>query len=158
MKKLLYIFTALAFLCSCSDRVDIIFDTPFVSVSDETELNTSMVIDKDANNLLTTLIIRLTVSNNYFKDAISVEYELIAGNGLTEGVDFKVQPSTKSPLLFEKGTYTMPVRIIWMKNPDFDPEKDNTLTLKLCGSNIPEMVYGYPGPNALRSSFVFTKK
>lgn len=158
MKRLLYIFAALALLCSCSDRVDIIFDTPFVSVSDESELATSMIVDKDANNLLTTLVVRLTVSNNYFTDDISVEYELIEGNGIKEGIDYKVQPSTKSPLLFEKGTYTLPVRIIWMSNPDFDPEKNNTLTLKLCGSSLPEMVLGYPGPNALRSTFVFTKK
>lgn len=157
MKKYILFLISAALLCSCSDRVDVVFDTPFVSISDEAELNSTMMVDKEANNLLTSLTVRLCVSNHFFTEPITVKYEMEA-DGLTEGVDFKVQPNTKSPLTFDPGNYTAPIRIIWMKNPDFDPDKKNTLTITLTWASIPEMVLGYPGPDALRSTFTFTKK
>ena len=158
MKRFVFSLISAVLLCSCSDRVDVVFDTPFVSISDEAELNSSMMVDKDANNLLTSLTVRLCVSNHYFTEPITVDYEMLVGDGLTEGVDFKVQPNTRSPLTFDPGNYTAPIRIIWLKNPAFDPDRKNTLTIVLTGSSLDGMVLGYPGPDALRSTFTFTKK
>ena len=159
MKKLLYIFTAFALLCSCSDRIDVVFDTPFVSITDENGSSTVMPIDAaKVDNLLTVLNVDLCISNHFFTEPVSIEYEVNAGNGLQEGRDFMIQPSTKSPLTFEPGTYRKYIRIIWLKNPEFDSEKDNTLTISLVSSSLPEMVIGYPGPNHLKSSFTFKKQ
>lgn len=158
MKKFIYIILVLLLACSCEDRVIVLFDTPFVSITDEGGSATSMTVPAEMNNMLTSLTVKLCVSNNYFTEPISVEYELVVGDGLKEGVDFKLQASTASPLVFEKGTYTKPIRIIWLNNPDFDASKDNTLTVRLSGSSISEMVLGYPGPDAIKSSFIFTKK
>ena len=79
---------------------------------------------------------------------------MILGDGLKEGVDFKLQASTASPLTFEPGTYDLPVRILWLKNPDFDGSKDNSLRIRLKSSSLE----GYPGPGEVRREFSFLKK
>lgn len=161
MKKALIILTAaaLVLLSSCRPwHEEVYFDTPFVSIVAEGGQNSEMVVDKEANNLLTALTVTLCASNTYFTEPVTVDYEVICGNGLKQGVDFEIQSSTKSPLTFDLGTYKKTIRILWYRNSSFDPNADNTLTIKLCGSSIPQMVFGYPGPDALHSSFIFTKQ
>lgn len=157
MNRHIIILTALLALAGCAKNDWAMFDTPYARIKDESLLVSQMTIDKEANNLLTSLSVILSASDNYFSDEISINYELVVGNGLKEGVDFKIQPSTKSPLTFEKGTYQRPIRILWYRNPDFDPSKDATLTIKLVSSNVPEMVFGFPGPDKKDSEFIFTK-
>ena len=159
MKKILIILSAaMLMLCSCEDRVKVLFDTPFVSITDESGSSCTMDIDNSVKSTLATLNIRVCASDNYFKEAITVTYEVIVGDGLTEGVDFRLQQSTSSPVTFEKGTYNMPVRLMWYANPSLDKSKDCTLKIKLTGSSIDDMVIGYPGPDKLNSTFTFTKK
>lgn len=157
MKRIIPIIFAALLLCSCQDRLNIVFDTPFVSIMDDGN-GSSITIPNDMNNVLSILTVKVNASKNYFKEAITIEYDVVVGNGLKEGVDFSIQPNTKSPLVFEPGEYSRPVRIIWNKNPNLDPEKDNTLTLVLKSSSVKEMVLGYPGPDALYSTYKFTKK
>ncbi|MGN0202838.1 MAG: hypothetical protein ACI399_08060 [Candidatus Cryptobacteroides sp.] len=144
-------------LQGCGKHEEVYFDTPFVTISDKSKLTTSMTIDKDGNNILTELCVSVNVSREKFTEAISIEYELIVGDGLEEGVDFKIQASTKSPLTFEPGIYDLPVRILWYKTDTFDESKDNSLVLRLASSSLPDMVLGYPGPNEVRRSFRFEK-
>lgn len=150
--------TVLLSLQGCEKHQEILFDTPFVSISDETGTSSSMTVSSKANNLLTSLKVDINVSAARFTDDITVEYEVIAGDGLREGVDYVIQSSTISPLVFEKGTYSLPVRLMWKYNADFDPDKDNTLVIRLKSSSMEEMIIGYPGPSALRSKFTFTKQ
>ena len=156
--KIIALFIAVLALCGCDDRLTVKFDTPFVAIADEAGTSTSMIVDKDANNLVVELDVYLCASNNWFKEEVNVEYELIVGDGLKEGVDFKVQPTTASPLIFQVGEYHKPIRVVWFRNAAFDPDKDNTLTVRLSGCSIPNTVLGYPGPNKKRSQFIFTKK
>lgn len=157
--KLIYAAAALLMLCcSCGKHEEVFFDTPFVSISDITKLTTSMIVDKDGNNVLTELCVSLNASSNWLKGPVKIEYELIVGDGLKEGVDFKVQPSTMSPLEFELGTTDLPVRILWYRNAAFDPSKDNTLEVRLTSSSMEGMLLGYPGTNSIRKSFIFTKQ
>lgn len=144
------------FLCSCEDSLNIVFDTPFVYITDEGG-SSSATITNELDYVLSALTINVNASNNYFKEPITIEYEIIAGDGLKESVDFKVQPNTKSPLTFEPGVYSKPVRIGWYKNKDFDPSKDCSLTVKITSSTLDAMVIGYPGPNAKYSSYKFNK-
>ena len=86
-----------------------------------------------------------------------MEYEVIAGDGLKEGTDFKIQSSHRSPLTFDPGSYSRPIRVIWYKSSAFDPSKDNTLTIRLTGCSDPSIILGYPGPSKKFSQHVVTK-
>lgn len=153
------ILSCICFVCSCEKHEDILFDTPFVTVTGADKISTGMVVDKDGNNLLTELCVSINVSKNYNSEAVEIEYELIVGDGLKEGTDFKVQSSCTSPVTFKTGTYDMPIRILWYRTPSFDASKDNTLTVKLTKSSIPEMVIGSPGlERTKKDRFVFTKQ
>ena len=159
MKKNRLIFALLismALLASCQKHEEIFFDTPFARIED-TNGQTTMVIDRTLDNILTEIRVVISASKNYFTEPITVEYETIVGDGLEEGVDFKIQPSHRSPITFEPGTYVMPIRVIWYKPADYDPNKDNTLTLRLSGTSVPDMVLGVPGPDAKRSEFIFNQ-
>lgn len=159
MKKLiLYVFAALssAFATACSDHTDIIFDTPFISIADSSGAS-SATVAYDANNLLSELTVSVNASNNYFTDDITVEYSVAVGDGLTEGVDFKIQPTTLSPLTFTKGTYSLPVRVIWYKRQSLDASKDNTLTFTLT-ENSAGFRNGWPGPGSIKKQYIFTRQ
>jgi hypothetical protein len=144
--------------CGCGKHEEVFFDTPFVTITDDTKFLSSMTIDKDANNKIAELCISINASRKYSQEAIVIEYELIAGDGLKEGVDFRLQASTASPVTFKPGTTEMPVRVLWLRNPDLDPGKDNTLKVRLTSSSIPEMVLGTPGPSGNNREFIFEKK
>ena len=132
-------------------------DKPFVYIQDEAG-GSKMDISAQGNNILSDL--RVYLSCKRFTEPILVHYDVIVGDGLKEGVDFVIQPTTKSPLTFKPGTYDLPVRISWKRSENFDPAKDNTLTitLKSVESTLGEFYLGLLGPDHLRSSYVFTKK
>lgn len=161
IKKILFRIVLLSAVCTligaCDKHTEVLFDTPFVSISDEQRGSSTQYISKDANNLLSPLWVDINVSSNRFTEDISIEYEIIVGDGLKEGEDFVIQSTTRSPLVFKKGTYNMPIRILWKKTP-FDPEKNNTLEIKLVSSSLEDMLIGYPGPSRKRSTFTFIKQ
>lgn len=153
-RYILTIIAAIALLCGCEKHAEVFFDTPFVRIEDANG-KASMDIDHTLDNVLTEIRVVVSASKNYFTGPITVEYETIVGDGLEEGVNFRIQPSHRSPITFEPGTYVMPIRIIWYKPATYDPNKDNTLTLRLTGTSIPEMLLGVPGPNGNKSEFVY---
>ena len=151
---------AVLLLSGCNWHEDVYFDTPYAFVLDNSGSSSSTIdsrFGKGVESVLTELKVSVSVSERYFSEPVTVEYEIIAGNGLKEGVDYKVQPSTASPLTFSQGTFSMPVRIMWLKTETPDPSKDNTLTVRISGSSVPGMVFGYPGPSHRGESFVYTK-
>ena len=160
MRKFSGILAAALLCCGCELREDVLFDTPFASVFDNAGGSSSTIdsrFGKGVESILSELKISVSISGERFTDPISVEYEVIVGDGLKEGVDFRIQPSTASPLTFSPGTYTLPVRLLWLKTGSPDSSKDNTLTIKLSGSSLEGMVLGYPGPSHKGQTFVFTK-
>lgn len=160
MRKFLGILAAALLCCGCEWHEDVLFDTPFASVFDNAGGSSSTIdsrFGKGVESILSELKVSVSVSGERFTDPISVEYEVIVGDGLKEGVDFRIQPSTASPLTFSPGTYTLPVRVLWLKTGSPDSSKDNTLTIKLSGSSLEGMVLGYPGPAGKGQTFVFTK-
>lgn len=157
MKKILAILLAAsALLSGCEVHEDTFFDIPFAYLVDSNG-QSSMIVDNSLDNLLTELYLKIDLSGNQFSEPVTVTYETTVGNGLQEGVDFKIQASTKSPLTFSRGTYSLPIRIIWLTR-DLDPSKDNTLTFTITGTSLPEMLIGLPGPDSLNKSYIFTKK
>ena len=87
-------------------------------------------------------------------ETVTVTYEVIAGDGLKEGVDYKLLNKENS-LTFLPGIYDMPIRIQWMSHA-VDPTKDNTLKIKLV-SNDKGYAIGLPGPAQLQSVLTITK-
>ena len=160
MKKFLGIFMAALLCCGCDWHEDVYFDTPFAYIFDNAGGSTATIdskFGKGVESVLTELKVSISVSEGYFTEPISIEYEVIAGAGLKGGVDYKIQPSTASPLTFSPGTYTLPVRIMWLKTDSPDSSKDNTLTIRLSRSSVDGMEIGYPGPSHKGQAFVFTK-
>lgn len=155
-KCLTILFSALLLCCGCQKHEEVFFDTPFVRIEDINGA-TAMTVDGKLDNLLTEVRIVVCASDNYFISPVTVEYETIVGDGLTEGEDFRIQPSTMSPLTFSPGTYSMIVRVVWYKRENLDPEKDNTLTLRLKGTDNPDFLLGVPGPSHKKQEFIFTK-
>ena len=131
-------------------------DKPFVYIMDESG-GGSATISATGNNISSELFVHLSCRK--FNEPIKVYYDVIVGDGLKEGVDFVIQSTTKSPITF-KNYDPQPIRISWRKTDNFDPTKDNTLTLKLqrVESNIGEFHIGYLGPDKLHNSYIFTKK
>lgn len=160
MTRINYIFAILVaavMLAGCRKHEQVFFDTPFVRIEESNGLS-SMVVDKDLDNMLTEIRIVVSASSNYFTAPIVVEYETIVGGGLVEGKDFKIQSSHRSPVTFDPGTYIMPIRVIWYKTDTFDSGKDNTLTMRLTGTSCTDMLLGVPGLDGKKKEFVFTKK
>ena len=160
MKKFLGIFMAALLCCGCDWHKDVYFDTPFAYIFDNAGGSSSTIdsrFGKGVESVLTELKVSISASENYFSEPISIEYEVFLGDGLKEGIDYKIQPSTASPLTFNPGTYTLPVRIMWLKTETPDPSKDNTLTIKLSGSSVTDMELGYHGPSHKGLTYVFTK-
>lgn len=87
-------------------------------------------------------------------ETVTVTYEIIVGDGLQEGKDYKIL-TTGNTLTFLPGIYDMPIRIQWYPNP-VDPEKDNTIKIRLI-SNDKGYSTGLPGPDQNQSLFTITK-
>ena len=88
------------------------------------------------------------------EETVTVTYEIIVGDGLKEGVDYKII-TQGSTLTFLPGIYDMPIRIQWFPNI-IDPNKDNTIKIKLL-SNDKGYSIGLPGPNQNQSVFTIRK-
>ena len=150
------LLAAAALLCGCEVHEDTFFDIPYTYFVDSNG-QSSMIVDNSLDNLLTELYLNIDLSEQYFTGPVTITYDTIVGDGLKEGVDFKIQESTKSPLTFNQGVYSLPVRIIWLTHA-LDPSKDNSLTFSITESSCQEMQIGLPGPDSINKTYVFTKK
>lgn len=135
---------------SCADDGPEVFDQPFVRIATENGTTTQTVL----SNTRVVNAYTVYLSSRPITDSLEVSYEIIAGEGLQEDVDYKVI-TTQNPLVFLPGIYDIPIRIRWMKNP-VDPSKDNTLTIRLVG-NSKGYTLGFPGPNHIQSEVTIKK-
>lgn len=155
MRKLsiLFAISIVAILSSsCEDHLKILFDDWYVCVKDENDSQSSFVPD-DADGLVGTYYFYL-VSEERKTDLI-VNYELVVGDGLKEGVDFECQNASNS-VTFAPGIYKRPMRIRFLKHP-IDPTKDNTIKIKIVSTSDQGITIGYPGPSAKFSYHTITK-
>lgn len=87
-------------------------------------------------------------------DTVSVEVEVEAGDGLVEGVDYKlVSPAS---VKFVPGVYDRVFIIEWLPH-ELDPSKDNSLTLRLHDCSDSGIVLGMPGPSKRNVSIKINK-
>lgn len=84
---------------------------------------------------------------------IVVNFVVTCGNGLAEGVDYKVA-TAGGKITFMPGIYEQVIKIDWLPH-EIDESKDNTVTISLVSAN--GVTLGYPGPDKLMKDLVIRK-
>lgn len=151
MKKLIYLCFLLTCMVSCTEDEFNGYDTPFIHIATATGASSTTVLS-NVNNINTYNVI---VSSRPLSKALTVNYEIKAGSGLQEGVDYEII-TTGNTLTFEPGVYDMPIRIRWMAHT-VDTSKDNTLIIRLTG-NDQNITLGLPGKDGLQKELIIEKK
>ena len=154
MKRLIATILCLAALfaaTSCEDKLNIVFSDYFTYIDDGNSASLVSVSRED-ESVITAIIHLAAVEQD---DVVTVSYEVTPGNGLKEGVDYKLVSSSKT-IAFQPGIYKMPVRIEVLKSSALDETKDNTITITLV-DNSAGFGLGMPGPDAKYKSFVIKK-
>lgn len=84
---------------------------------------------------------------------IVVNFVVTCGNGLAEGVDYKVA-TAGGKITFMPGIYEQVIKIDWLPH-EVDESKDNTVTISLVSAD--GVTLGYPGPDKLMKDLVIRK-
>lgn len=84
---------------------------------------------------------------------IVVNFAVTCGNGLAEGVDYKVA-TAGGKITFMPGIYEQVIKIDWLPH-EIDESKDNTVTISLVSAD--GVTLGYPGPDKLMKDLVIRK-
>lgn len=126
-------------LTGCTPELEPL-DSPFVYIKDSNGAS-SMNVDADANNLTTSVY--LFTCSRKIEEPFDVSFKVTVGDGLKEGVDFRIKQGLEGAITFQQGIIKMPIHVVWMKNPNFDPEKDNTLRIEITGCTHPDFTIGY---------------
>ncbi len=146
------IATLLLLMFSSCDKDETVYMTePYVWLKSESGLS-NIVVKSDVKNINTYSVV---LSATQQKENLTVNYEILVGNGLQQGVDFEMVTEGNSLTLLP-GIFDMPIRIRWLPHK-VDPSKDNTLTIKLTG-NSKNYCIGMPGPDHLNSSIRIEKQ
>ncbi|NGM61329.1 hypothetical protein G5B30_05285 [Sphingobacterium sp. SGG-5] len=138
------------FWTACGKEEQKPFDQPFLHIMSNN--SSSETVNYMANSIRT---YNIYLSSRPLTENLEVNFQVTAGNGLREGVDYEmVTPG--NTLIFLPGIYDMPIRVRWIANPALDANKDNTLTIELV-SNNQGITLGLPGPDQLQKKFIITK-
>lgn len=92
MKKIIVMLLALVALCGCQKEEFEGFDMPFVKVTTTTGASQTVVLS-NVNNINTYVV---SVSSKMLTTALVVNYEIVVGDGLQEGVDYELVTTTTS--------------------------------------------------------------
>ena len=84
---------------------------------------------------------------------IVVNFVVTCGNGLAEGVDYKLA-TAGGKITFMPGIYEQVIKIDWLPH-EIDESKDNTVTISLVSAD--GVTLGYPGPDKLMEDLVIRK-
>ena len=84
---------------------------------------------------------------------IVVNFVVTCGNGLAEGVDYKVA-TAGGKITFMPGIYEQVIKIDWLPH-EIDESKDNTVTISLVSAD--GVTLGYPGPDKLMKDLIIRK-
>jgi hypothetical protein len=152
MKNITLLLLISAAICihSCKKH-EIIFDHPFVYITDRFENISSSI------NCMSIVIEPYIVymSSKLPNKDVEIYFEIVAGDGLREGIDYTLLTSPSSPLLFPNGTFQREIRIQWLSH-SIDKSKNNTLKIVLKG-NSENFTLGMPGPAERYKQHTITK-
>ena len=93
MKKIIVMLLALVALCGCQKEEFEGFDMPFVKVTTTTGASQTVVLS-NVNNINTYVV---SVSSKMLTTALVVNYEIVVGDGLQEGVDYELVTTGNQP-------------------------------------------------------------
>ncbi|WP_026810908.1 hypothetical protein [Arenibacter latericius] len=148
-KYFVLLLLPLLIISGCSKDEIKVYDEPFVHINFNKQENVDI-----RSNRRDIVAYYVYLSSKPLKDDLYVDYSIINGDGLTEGVDYKVL-TKENPLHFPTGIYQRPIQIQWLERT-VDPTKDNTLTIQLDSNNL-SISTGMPGPDKIQSKLIFTK-
>ncbi|MEJ5056301.1 hypothetical protein [Sphingobacterium sp. MYb382] len=134
---------------SCNKELATPYDHPFFYIHVK---KASEVQVQTARNETVEYPVYFSTKQQY--EAITLDYEVIVGDGLKAGVDFELL-NTGTSLVFKPGFVEMPIRIRWISHA-VDPAKDNTIRIKLL-KNDKQITIGLPGPDANQSELKIIK-
>jgi len=143
------LLVSILFFTSCGLDENPAYDLKFFHIM--VNESSSVTVSAKANTVGTYNIYFSTPATN---ETVTLTYEVVAGDGLKEGVDFRVLNDENS-ITFLPGIYDMPVRIQWMAH-SLDPTKDNSVKIRLI-SNDRGYSIGFPGPAQHQSELTITK-
>lgn len=152
MEKIKYYIILLLFIpivYSCGKDEFEPYDVPFIHIMKD-EISTTTISAKA--NVISTYHILL--SSKPLTENLIVDFILIAGEGLQEGVDYELLNSSNR-ITFLPGIYEMPVRIRWMANP-LNPGENNSLTIRIENNNL-NLTMGLPGAAENQREFTIQK-
>ena len=136
-------------LSSCNKEELPLYDNSFVHINYN---NLSRVnVNSNRKDVVSYYIY---LSSKPLEKDMLLDYSIIVGDGLKEGLDFKVL-TTEFPLSFPIGIYRRPILIQWLDNT-LDPTKDNTISIQLNSNNL-GLNIGFPGKDSNQSELVIQK-
>ena len=150
MKKYIFLIFCLTMqLSSCNKEELPLYDNSFVHINYN---NLSRVnVNSNRKDVVSYYIY---LSSKPLEKDMLLDYSIIVGDGLKEGLDFKVL-TTEFPLSFPIGIYRRPILIQWLDNT-LDPTKDNTISIQLNSNNLGVNI-GFPGKDSNQSELVIQK-
>jgi len=150
-KNISYIYMAIILIMTgCGKEEYKPFDEAFIHIMSNNQ--STETVNYLAN---ATRTYNIYLSSKPLTSNLEVNFQITAGNGLKEGVDYEILTNGNS-VLFLPGIYDMPIRIRWIANPLLDSSKDNTLTITLTDNNQ-NINIGLPGPDHNQSKFIITR-
>lgn len=129
------------------------FDAPFVYLTDKYG-GISATMDSKA---LYTATYYVKLSSKLRTGNLEVQYKVVPGDGLQEGVDYSLTATNSNPIVFQPGVYEKTIQINWLPN-SLNNTKDNTVRIILESSNDPSVTIGRIGPDKLGSQYTITKQ
>ncbi|USD26072.1 hypothetical protein [Flagellimonas marinaquae] len=136
-------------LSSCNKEEFTPFDEAFIHINFNNQDNVEI-----RSNRRDVVSYYVYLSSKPLNQDLYLDYSIIPGDGLTEGVDYEIL-TKDNPLFFPIGIYRRPVQIRWMER-EVDPTADNTLTIQL-DSNNQGINIGFPGPDSNQDKLIFKK-
>lgn len=151
MQRIIYIFLTMMLVVSCRKDKMPLYDNPFVYLA-TAEGAGEVTVGSEVKNVNTYYMF---LSSKSLQSALTVNYEILSGDGLKEGVDYEMV-TTGNSIVFLPGIFKMPIRIRWLPHV-LDENKDNVLRISITGSDLP-LCYGFPGPDSKQKDLKITKK
>jgi hypothetical protein len=155
MKPLKYLTVLAAALiaggCNPDLNIGTVFEEPFIYIESEDGTRETRMADNVSDEKTYYII----MSSSEMDRAVEVSWEIVAGDGLVEGVDYDISPSSKNPVVINPGQYVTNMRIVWKRHA-VDPAKDNSLKIVLT-QNSENFTMGFPGPAQYNKQPTITK-
>jgi len=151
--KILLFSTLMLLLLSACAEEEKAFDAPFVYLTDKFG-GISATMDSKARFTATYYV---KLSSKLRTENLEIQYKVVPGDGLQEGVDYSLAEANSNPIVFEPGVYEKTIQINWLPN-NLNNTKNNTVRIILVSCNDPSVTIGRIGPDKLGSEYTITKQ